>query len=191
MNFGRSFCAVALCVLPLALACDEASPDTSEPGDSPTPTRTAVAASEDAPVQAAEPEPTSRGVDPPRPAAEQGPDPCGYLQQAEVGRALEVDVGAGQRSGRVCKWKPRSGPGSATLQVHHSDGQRIYDHERELLGVDEELSEIGDEAFRSGLVVGVRKGERFFSLALAPSIGGPMPKPPNAIELARQVASRL
>lgn len=117
-------------------------------------------------------------------------DPCSILTAQQVESALKVAVGPGIRTARVCRWRPSQGPGSVTLQIHATSGRAVYDNERKVLGVDEVLKGIGEEAFRSGLVVCARSGDRFFSLALAPNMSGPMPLPPDAIALAKTVAAK-
>jgi hypothetical protein len=116
-------------------------------------------------------------------------NPCELLQAAEIVKHFRSPVNPGERAGNVCRWRASKGPGSVVLQMHSTGGPTIYARDSKLLGVDEQVKGIGDEAYRSGLIIGARSGDRFFSLTVAPNVGGgPMPRAADAVALARLVA---
>ncbi len=122
--------------------------------------------------------------------SEEGVDPCSLLQVSEIEPLFGTTAGPGVRSGDVCKWKPASGPGSVTVQVE-DDGPSVYDHEKELLGVDEELTDIGDKAFRSGFIVGALVGDLWISVGVAPNIGVKTTTTAEVVALAKTAVARL
>ncbi len=125
-------------------------------------------------------------------AADDGPDPCALATRERAATALKSPVAEGVRSGNACKWKAETGPGSVTIEITPTKGAEVYDHELGLLGSDATLSGIGDRAFRSGMIIGVHKDERYIAIGVAPNIGqGPMAKPPEAEAFARDVIAAL
>ena len=61
-----------------------------------------------------------------------------------------------------------------------------------ILGSSATLSGIGDRAFRSGMIIGIHKGDRYVAVAVAPNIGsGPMARFADAEALARDVVAAL
>lgn len=123
--------------------------------------------------------------------AEAGPDPCALLEDSEVEALFGVATKEGRRAGKICRWKPESGPGYVTLQLEPRNGQSIYDFARRVVREDKELPGIGDQAFQSGLTVGVRLGERFLSLVVAPNEPKKTPRPSDAVRLAKKAIRRL
>jgi len=124
--------------------------------------------------------------------APSGTDYCALFTRERAAQALKSPVQAGERLGKGCKWKAETGPGSVTIEVTETGGASVYDHELQLLGSDATLAGIGDRAFRSGMIVGVHKGERYIAIGVAPNIGsGPMARFADAEALARDVVAAL
>ena len=180
-NVKVSLSALALMVL---LGCgSDGDPTTTGGDDAGTETRTdaATSGSEDASSSEERDSATMTA----------GVDPCSLLEASEVEPFFGASSSAGVRSGTVCQWKNASGGlGTVTVQVE-DDGARIYEHEKDLLGVSEELSDVGDEAFRSGYVVCVRVGDLFMSVSVGPNILVDIPGSDGVIELAKKAVARL
>jgi hypothetical protein len=123
--------------------------------------------------------------------AEAGPDPCALLERSEIEPLFGVAAKEGRRAGKTCRWKPESGPGFVTLQLEPRNGRSIYDFARRAVREDKELPGIGDQAFQSGLTVGVRLGERFLSLVVAPNEPKKTPLPSDAVQLAKKAIRRV
>lgn len=126
------------------------------------------------------------------PTVVDGPDPCALVSRVRAGEALHSPVQDGVRSGNACKWKATTGPGSVVIEITGKDGAAVYAHEKELLGSDEDIADLGTAAFLTGNIVGVHVGDRYVSVAVAPNIGqGPVAKPADAVQLAKDAIAAL
>jgi hypothetical protein len=171
------------------VACD---PGTTDPSKDAKSTAAASEAGKAGGAKAADAKTgETKAVDDTKVVADAGPDPCALISRGRAREALHSPVEAGVRSGNSCKWKATTGPGSVVIQIS-SNGQALYDRQLKLLGSEETLTELGDAAFRSGSIVGVRSGDRYVAITVAPNIGeGELAKPADAVQLARDAIAAL
>lgn len=97
-------------------------------------------------------------------------DACALLEGADLEAILGAPAAAGESEflghGHTCRiealgedWRA-----SLTLRISTSHGPENYDGQRESVGVDAEVTGLGDAAFHSGPYLGVLLGDRFLLL---------------------------
>ena len=118
-------------------------------------------------------------------------DPCAVLAgidlAALVGEPVAEPKGSDDLVGASCRVEPMSGS-SAGLRVVVSDQEPAdnFEKQRDVLGVDSEVSGIGDEAFHTGPYLIVRAGDRLVILQVIRDSGTGFAVPDADLEAAAQ-----
>jgi hypothetical protein len=90
-------------------------------------------------------------------------DPCVYTEGIDAEAILGEPVADPESSGDVCTFAAADSSSTAELNiaVRIGAGAEAYQQQRDLLGADAEIPDLGDEAFNSGTWIHVLAGEGY------------------------------
>lgn len=124
------------------------------------------------------------------PSAQLAQQLCAFFNPAGISEIVGERVGTPQLQGRTCSVRAADSVSTARVSVEVLNEPGGFEAKRESLGVDEELPDIGDEAFLSGTTVVIRSGDMIMVTNAQADLGGDtVVDPADVVYMADLLAS--
>lgn len=97
---------------------------------------------------------------------------CGYFNPGGLAEIVGEPVGEPRLRGATCSVRAVDSVSTARVSVEVEHEPEAYERQLDRLPLDEELDDIGEEAFRSGTTVVVRSGDTVMTATAQANLGG-------------------